>query len=87
MFDGEEIKVILTFFSPYLEIGANPDDFLLQIFYIWSLHYECVCFSFIQLVKCMSTPLLYAYFYDLSMFSKRILTIGGSKHISIGVKL
>ena len=34
----------------------------------------------------MSTPLLYAYFYDLSMFSKRILTIGGSKHISIGVK-
>ena len=28
MFDEEEIKVILTFFSPYLEIGANPDEFI-----------------------------------------------------------
>ena len=75
------------FFASYLKMGAIPEEFLFQIFGNWSLNHERVVFSFIQYVKYVSTQLLYAYFYDLSMFSEHILAIGGSKHLCVGVNL
>ena len=82
-----KLRWFWPFFAPYLKMEAIPEKFLLQIFSNWSLNHECAIFSFIQYVKYISTQLLYAYFYDLSMFSKHILAIGGSKHLFIEVKL